>query len=304
MRRVIEPLTQMGASIQSQDGLAPLKILGGSLHNIRYELPVASSQIKSAVLLAGLHTRGETTVIESSPTRDHTERMLKYLGASLRQNGRAVSIDGSGAQFRSRSLKVAGDISSAAFFLAAASLVADGKITLEDVGLNPTRTGFMDALCKMGATLRVQNEREICHEPWGSVTAESAHLKAVSVGGALIPRMIDELPMLAVMATQAEGTTVVSDAEELRVKETDRISAVAENLQCMGIELEVKPDGWIINGPQKLHGARIKTFGDHRIVMAFAVAGLIAEGPTVIEEAAWADISFPGFFEKLELVST
>jgi 3-phosphoshikimate 1-carboxyvinyltransferase len=304
MKRVIEPLTQMGALIQSQNGFAPLKIHGGSLHSLRYEIPVASSQVKSAILLAGLHTCGETAVIENAPTRDHTERLLAYLGVSLRQSGRALSIDGSNVKISGRPLHVAGDISSAAFFLAAASLLGDAKVIVRDVGLNPTRTGFLDVLREMGASLQIQNQREICNEPWGDVTATSAVLRAVKVGGALVPRMIDELPMLAVMATQAKGQTIISDAEELRVKETDRIGAVADNLQRMGALIEAKSDGWVIKGPQKLKGARIQSFGDHRIVMAFAIAGLLAEGETVIEEAEWAGISFPIFFEHLERMSS
>ncbi|MBI1741678.1 3-phosphoshikimate 1-carboxyvinyltransferase [Candidatus Acetothermia bacterium] len=302
MKRVIEPLIQMGALVESQNGLAPLKIHGGALHNVRYELPVASSQVKSAILLAGLNACGETIVIENAPTRDHTERMLTYLEAPLRQSGRCVSIQGDSVQYRARPIKVAGDISSAAFFLAAAALVPDSKITVEDVGLNPTRTGFLDVLQEMGVPVTIQNRREVCNEPWGNITAESASLKAVTVGGALVPRMIDELPMLAVLATQAQGKTVIRDAQELRVKETDRISAVAENLKLMGAQIEAQPDGWIIQGPRKLKGARVESYGDHRIVMAFAVAGLIAEGETVIEDAEWAAISFPSFFEKLELM--
>ncbi len=300
MKRVIEPLTQMGALIQSQNGYAPLRIHGGSLHPVRYELPVASSQVKSALLLAGLHACGETTVIEKAPTRDHTERMLAYLGVSLKQSGRAVSVCGSDSRIQSKSLYVAGDISSATFFLAAAALVPDSEISVTDVGLNPTRTGFLDVLTQMGVSLKLHNQREICQEPWGDITVGSASLRAVQVGGALVPRLIDELPMLAVLATQAVGKTVISDAQELRVKETDRIGAVADNLRRMGAIIEAKADGWVIEGPQKLKGVRIESFGDHRIVMAFAVAGLIAEGETVIEEAEWADISFPGFFDHLE----
>jgi 3-phosphoshikimate 1-carboxyvinyltransferase len=302
MRRIIEPLSQMGALIESRNGLAPLTIHGGALHSLRYELPVASSQVKSAVLLAGLHACGETAVIEKSPTRDHTERMLAYFGAPVRQSGRVASVCGGENGFRGRPLRVAGDISSAAFFLAAAALVPNGKITVEDVGLNPTRTGFLDVLEEMGIAVRVHHQREVCHEPWGSVTVESAKLKALEVGGALIPRMVDELPVLAVLATQANGRTVIRDAQELRVKETDRIAAVAENLKHMGAQIEAQPDGWIVHGPQKLRGARLESYGDHRLVMAFSVAGLIAEGETVIEGAEWAAISYPNFFEDLDRV--
>jgi 3-phosphoshikimate 1-carboxyvinyltransferase len=300
MKRVIDPLVQMGALIQSQNALAPLTIRGGSLRPVRYELPVASSQVKSAILLAGLHVDGETTVAEPAPTRDHTERLMTYLTVPLIQRAGTVSVRGGKASFCARPFHVAGDISSAAFFLAAAVLVPDGKITVVDVGINPTRTGFLDVLGEMGVSVRISDQRDVCHEPWGSITVESARLSSVMVGGALVPRMIDELPMLAVLATQAHGKSVIRDARELRFKETDRVVAVAENLQRMGVKVDAQPDGWVIEGPQKLQGSRIQSYGDHRVVMAFAVAGLIADGETIIEGAEWASISLPAFFDQLE----
>ncbi|MCX8102868.1 MAG: 3-phosphoshikimate 1-carboxyvinyltransferase [Candidatus Bipolaricaulota bacterium] len=299
MQRVIDPLTQMGAKIESDNGYAPLKIIGQKLRGIRYELPIASSQVKSALLLAGLHAKGVTTVSEPSPTRDHSERMLRYLGISLEISNGAVSVQG-GARPKAKALMVPGDFSSAAFFLVVGALVPDAQITITDVGINPTRTGLLDVLRAMGAQIAIENEREIAHEPWGDLTVKSSELRAVRVGGALIPRMIDELPVLAICATQAHGTTVIQDAHELRVKETDRIRAVTENLKRMGAQLEERADGWVIAGPQKLHGAVLDSFGDHRIAMAFAIAGLIAQGETIIEGAEWVEISYPEFFEDLE----
>ncbi len=298
MRRVIEPLTQMGAQIESPGGFAPLTITGGKLRGIRYALPVASSQVKSALVLAGLHARGVTTVIEPSPTRDHTERMLRYLEVSLETINGAVSIQG-GLRPRAKPIVVPGDFSSAAFFLAAGALVPDAHLAIQDVGINPTRTGLLDVLGEMGAQVSIQNVREIAHEPWGDLVIKTSKLRAVRIGGALIPRLIDELPILAICATQAHGVTVIQDAQELRVKETDRIRAVAENLRRMGAQIEERPDGWVIPGLQKLHGAVLDSFGDHRIAMAFAIAGSIAQGETVLEGTEWVNISYPGFFDDL-----
>ncbi|MFN4218446.1 MAG: 3-phosphoshikimate 1-carboxyvinyltransferase [Candidatus Bipolaricaulia bacterium] len=299
MKRVIEPLTQMGAKIESNNGFAPLQITGQKLRGIRYELPIASSQVKSALLLAGLHAHGTTTVIEPSPTRDHSERMLHYLEVPLEIANRAVSVQG-GARPQAKPLIVPGDFSSAAFFLVAGALVPNSQITIQGVGINPTRTGLSDVLREMGAQITLENTREIAHEPWGDLTVKTSELRAVRVGGALIPRMIDELPILAIAATQAHGTTIIEDAHELRVKETDRIRAMTANLKRMGVQVEERADGWVIPGPQKLHGAVLDSFGDHRIAMAFAIAGLIAQGETVIEGAEWVEISYPGFFEDLE----
>lgn len=298
MQRVIDPLTQMGAKIESQNGFAPLTITGQKLRGIRYELPIASSQVKSALLLAGLHAQGTTTVIEPSPTRDHSERMLRYLGVPLEIANRAVSVQG-GARPQAKPLIVPGDFSSAAFFLIAGALVSNSQITIRDVGINPTRTGLLDVLREMGAQITLENIREIANELWGDLNVKTSELRAVRVGGALIPRMIDELPILAIAATQAHGTTIICDAHELRVKETDRIRAMTENLKRMSVQVEERADGWVIPGPQKLHGAVLDSFGDHRIAMAFAIAGLIAHNETVIEGAEWVEISYPRFFEDL-----
>jgi 3-phosphoshikimate 1-carboxyvinyltransferase len=298
MQRIIEPLTAMGAQIESAGGYAPLRISGSRLRGIRYTLPIASSQVKSALVLAGLHAQGVTTVIEPSPTRDHTERMLRYLGVPLKTIKGSVSVHG-GSRPKAKALVVPGDFSSAAFFLAAAVLVPEARLTIRDVGLNPTRTGFLDVLCEMGAQISVHHEREIAHEPWGDLRGESSELHGRVIGGALIPRLIDELPLLAICATQAHGVTVIQDAGELRVKETDRIRAVTHNLRKMGAHVEERPDGWVIPGRQRLSGALVESFGDHRIAMAFAIAGLIADGPTVISGAEWVAISYPTFFDDL-----
>jgi len=237
-------------------------------------------------------------VIEPSPTRDHTERMLRYLGVPLKTIKGSVSVHG-GSRPKAKALVVPGDFSSAAFFLAAAVLVPEARLTIRDVGLNPTRTGFLDVLCEMGAQISVHHEREIAHEPWGDLRGESSELHGRVIGGALIPRLIDELPLLAICATQAHGVTVIQDAQELRVKETDRIRAVTHNLRKMGAHVEERPDGWVIPGRQRLSGALVESFGDHRIAMAFAIAGLIANGPTVISGAEWVAISYPSFFDDL-----
>lgn len=298
MKRVIEPLAQMGAQIESNKGFAPLTITGGQLRGIDYALPVASSQVKSAILLAGLQAQGTTTVVEPHPTRDHTERMLRYLEVPLEKANGTVSVPG-GAKLKAKPISVPGDISSAAFLLAAGVLLPNAQLTVQGVGINPTRTGIVDVLREMGAQISVENEREVTGEPQGDLLITYSELHSVQVGGALIPRLIDELPLVAICATQAHGVTVVHDAHELRVKETDRIRAVAVNLRKMGAQIEERQDGWVIPGPQKLHGAMLDSFGDHRIAMAFSIAGLIAQGETIIDGAEWVQISYPGFFADL-----
>lgn len=303
MGRIIEPLERMGAMIESRDGYAPLTIRGGQLSGIHYELPVASAQVKSCVLLAGLYAADSTTVIESGPSRDHTERMLAFMGAEFQSSENALTVRGE-REFKGCEISIPGDLSSAAFFIAAAGLVPKGTLMIRNVGINPTRTGFLECVHTMGGRVEYLNEREESGEPVADLLIESSPaLKAVEVTGKLIPNLIDEIPLLAVLATQAEGTTIIRDARELRVKETDRLRAVAENLKRMGARVEEEPDGLTITGPQRLTGARIESYGDHRIAMAFSVAGLIAEGTTTIDGAEWVDISFPGFFELLEQVT-
>ena len=296
--RIVEPLSRMGARIvASGDGrFPPLRITGGSLRGITYTLPVASAQVKSAVLLAGLLAEGPTTVVEPTPTRDHTERMLAAFGAPIRRDGDRVSV--TAAALRGNEVRVCGDISSAAFLLAAAAAMPGSELTVEHVGLNPTRTGFLDVLRALGAEADVRQTGEDAGEPVGAVTVRGQRLRGVRIGGSLIPRVIDELPVLCVIATAAEGETVISDAAELRVKESDRIAVIARGLRALGGEVEERPDGLTVYG-SRLHGGRVGSAGDHRIAMAFAVAGLLAGGPVTVEGAESIAVSFPEFTRVL-----
>ena len=298
MDRIVEPLSQMGARIvASGDGrFPPLRISGGSLRGITYTLPVASAQVKSAVLLAGLLAEGPTTVVEPTPTRDHTERMLAAFGAPIRRDGDRVSV--TAAALRGHEVRVCGDISSAAFLLAAAAGIPGSELTIEHVGLNPTRTGFLDVLRALGAEVDVRQTGEDTGEPVGAVTVRGRRLRGVRIGGSLIPRVIDELPVLCVIATAAEGETVISDAAELRVKESDRIAVIARGLRALGGEVEERPDGLTVYS-SRLHGGRVASAGDHRIAMAFAVAGLLAGGPVTVEGAESIAVSFPEFTRVL-----
>ncbi|HAF70780.1 MAG: 3-phosphoshikimate 1-carboxyvinyltransferase [Acetothermia bacterium 64_32] len=301
MKRIIRPLRLMGAKISARDDdFAPLTIQGGELRGIHYEMEVKSAQVKSCVLLAGLQAQGETQVSEPSPSRDHTERLLRYLGAPISVEEKSIRIKY--GELQARPIPVPGDFSSAAFFLAAAAALPGSELTLEDVGVNPTRTGLLDVLRRMGAEISLSGEREAAGEPVADIRVRGKELSAVEVGGEIIPRLIDELPVLFSIATQAEGETVIRDAAELRVKESDRIAAMAENLRRLGANVEELPDGLVIRGPTPLRGAELHGFSDHRVVMACAVAGLFASGETVIEGAEWAEISFPGFFELLSEV--
>ena len=302
MERIIRPLAQMGARIESRSGRPPLLIRGGPLHGISYKLPVASAQLKSCLLLAGLYAQGRTQIIETQPTRNHTERMLRRLGVPLEISDNCLTLSGPLADdLPACDWPIPGDLSSAAFFIAAAALLPGSDLHLANIGVNPTRTGFLTALCDMGAQIELLQERQPAGEPLAELRVRgAARLQAIKLAGPAIPALIDELPLLAVVATQAQGTTVIEDAAELRVKESDRLAAVAKNLRRMGAELEERPDGLIIPGPQPLRGARLSSYNDHRIAMAFAIAGLIATGKTVISGAEWADISFPNFYRQLE----
>ena len=300
MDRVAIPLRQMGATVQGHDGgrLAPLTIRGGRLHGIHYTTPVASGQIKSAVLLAGLFATGTTTVEEPAPSRDHTERMLRAMGAPVRRlSDTAVEIQG--GPLTPLDLTVPGDISSAAFVLAAAAGRPGSVLRITGLGVNPTRTGVLDVLQAMGVALLFENVRESHGEPVADVVLEARPLTATTIGGALIPRLIDELPVLAVLATQAQGTTIVCDAAELRVKETDRIATVAAELRRLGAIIDPMPDGFLVHGPTPLHGTTVHSHGDHRLAMALAVAGALAQGETRVEGMACAADSFPGFARLL-----
>jgi len=304
MDRVRIPLSQMGANVRGQGdkNTPPLTVHGGNLAGIEYAMPVASAQVKSAILLAGLQARGTTTVIEPTPARDHTERMLRAFGVEVVQDGARVSVEG-GAQLQATKVQVPGDISSAAFFFVAGALREDFQVRVLDVGVNPTRTGVLDVLQAMGANIEISNERESGGELVADVTVRGGHLQATEIGGALIPRLIDELPVLALLATQCEGTTVIRDAQEMRVKESDRIAIIAQELRKLGANIEEQPDGMTISGPTKLVGATVTSpAGDHRIAMTLAIASLLAEGETVLENAHAVTSSFPDFFDLLDEV--
>ncbi len=295
MRRVTEPLQAMGAKIETTpQGTAPLKIHGGQrLKGIDYAMPVASAQVKSSLLLAGLYANGETCVEEPAPTRDHTERMLTGFGYEVSRKGNRICVRG-GGKLIATDLDVPADISSAAFFLVGASIAPDSELILQHVGINPTRTGVIDILKLMGADIEVMNPRQIGGEPVADLRVRSAPLKGIQIPEALVPLAIDEFPVLFIAAACAEGETTLSGAEELRVKESDRIQVMADGLTILGIEANPKPDGISIRGGEIASG-RVHSHGDHRIAMAFAIAGLRARGPIEIEDCANVNTSFPGF---------
>jgi len=301
MKRVADPLRLMGAKVEGQGEkiCAPLKVTGGNLSAIEYTLPMASAQVKSAILLAGMFAPGKTTVIEPVATRNHTERIMSHFGVKWLRDGQAVSVYG-GQVPRATDIIVPGDISSAAFWLVAAAASPGQQITLKNVGLNATRTGILSVLLRMGAEI-TSYESSSDGEPRGNIVVKGGELNGTVIGGAEIPNVIDELPILAVAAALARGNTLIKDAQELRVKETDRIAAVAENLRRMGVEVMEYPDGMEIVGGAKLKGATISTYHDHRIAMAFAIAGLFAEGDTMIEGSECIGTSYPGFEHDLDL---
>lgn len=303
MARVVIPLTKMGAQIDGRNNgnNLPLSVRGSNLKGIRYELPVKSAQVKSALLLAGLFADGETTVIERAKTRDHTENMLKAFGANVNVNGLTVSITKQ-TELCPVDVTVPGDISSAAFFLVAGSIVPDSRITLRNVGLNETRTGIIEVMTKMGAKLTIENEREISGELLGDVSVQYSDLKGIDIEGEMIPKLIDEIPIIALLATQAEGTTVIKDAGELRVKETDRIHAVVDVLSTLGANIEESEDGMIIHGKSTLHEGKIKSYGDHRIAMMGVIASLISKGTVTIDDVSSIAISYPRFFDDLNVL--
>ncbi len=299
MRRITEPLRRMGAQIADTDGHAPLHIRPAALRGMAHTLPVASAQVKSGILLAGLFADGPTTVSEPGPARDHTERMLRAMGARVDVNSFTVTLT-PGPALRPLDLTVPGDPSSAAFVLVAALLAAEGDVRVTGVGVNPTRTGLFDILAAMGGPVICERERLEGGEPVADLLVRRAALRGTEVGGDLIVRAIDEFPVLMVAATQAVGETIVRDAAELRVKETDRIAVMAAELRKLGAAIEERPDGFRIVGPQHLRGAVVQGHDDHRVAMALAVAGLVADGETVIEDAACAHDSFPGFVETMQ----
>jgi 3-phosphoshikimate 1-carboxyvinyltransferase len=299
MRRIALPLRQMGADIATTDGRAPITIRGRRLSGREHTLPVASAQVKSAILLAGLYADDQTVVHQPGPARDHTERMLAAMGANVEVSHPTVTLTPGPSALSPLDLTVPGDISSACFPLVAALLLLGSEVTVAGVGLNPTRTGLLDVLGEMGARIEVNFRRQQEGEPVALVTARASDLQGVQVSGDTVVRMIDEFPLLAVAATQAQGATVVRDAAELRVKETDRIAAIASELRKMGAAIEPRPDGFVVR-PTPLQGAVVDSHGDHRIAMALSVAGLTANGETTLEDAACIRDSFPGFVETMQ----
>ena len=302
MARIVEPLREMGAQVWGRNGdtLAPLAIVGGRLRGIRHRSPVASAQVKSAVLLAGLQAEGETTFEEPARSRDHTERMLGAMGVDLSEEDGALRLSPPARDLAPLSFRVPGDFSAAAFWLVAASLHPDAEVTLRGVGMNPTRTGLLDALREMGANIKIGEERTRAGEPVADLTVRSSRLRGTSVGGALVVRLIDEVPVLAVAAALAKGRTVISGLGELRVKESDRVALTAQELRRMGAHIDEDGDTLVIDGADKLRGAVCDSHGDHRLAMALAVAGVAAEGETIVRNAEATDVSYPAFWRDLE----
>jgi 3-phosphoshikimate 1-carboxyvinyltransferase len=305
MQRVIEPLRRMGASISSTNGsgLAPLEIQGGKLHGIAYQTPIASAQVKSAILLAGLQANGVTTVEEPFKSRDHTELMIRGFGGDVSIDGRTVRING-GQALSARALRIPGDLSSAAFFAVGAAVTPGSDLIIRDVGCNPTRDGFIEILRRMGSSIEVINPRFEAGEPVADLRILGAPLKGVDVGPAFVARTIDEYPILAVAAALAEGTTRFSGVKELRYKESDRIASMAEGLRRLGVDVEEREDGMTIRGRKRLQGASVRSFGDHRVAMSMAVAGLASDGGVEIDDAGCVDISFPTFFDLLASITS
>ena len=301
MNRIITPLSQMGARIQGngEKGCAPLHITGSSLWGIHYASPVASAQVKSSILLAGLYAKGQTTVTEPSRSRDHSERMLRAFGAKVDVSGTSVTVTPP-EELYGQDVWVPGDISSAAYFIAAALIVPGSNVLIKNVGINPTRDGMLKVCRQMGGEISIVNQREESGEPCADLLVSYSHLKGTVIEGDLIPTLIDELPILAVLAAFAEGTTVIRDAAELKVKESNRIASVAEGLLAMGAVVTETEDGMIIQGGTPLKGASIQTFDDHRIAMSFSIAALAAEGETEIVGADCVTISYPSFYQDLE----
>ena len=302
MERIAIPLRRMGATVETRQGRPPLTITGGNLHGIDYRLPVASAQVKSAVLLAGLYADGPTTVHQPGPARDHTERMLRAQGADLLVQGHTITLTPNFRPLAPCSLTIPADFSSAAFLLVAGLLLPETELRLNQIGVNPTRTGLLEVLRRMGAEINLLNRSEQGGEPIADLVVQPGPLQGVTVSGDTVVRMIDEFPILAVAATQAQGTTLVRDAHELRVKETDRIAAVVTELRALGASIEEREDGFVVQGPTPLRGAQVHSHGDHRLAMALVVAGLIAQGETRVEGAEVIADSFPGFVELMQKV--
>ena len=305
MDRLISPLRLMGADIwgRGEGSLAPLAIKGGQLHGMEYVLPVPSAQIKSAILMAALFADGETIIHEPTKSRDHTERMLQAMGVSLRVDECRICITPLDIPPNSIDFHIPGDISCAAYWLIAGAIHPDARIRIKDTGMNPTRTGIVDVLLKMGAKLRIENQHLTTAEPLTDLLIESSQLTGTEIGDDLIPRLIDEIPVIAVAACVAKGVTVIKDAAELRVKETDRIRDLVNELSKFGATIEEMPDGMTIYGGAKLRGARCSSHHDHRLAMALGIAGLVAEGETVIEDAEVVEVSYPTFWQDMRRIT-
>jgi 3-phosphoshikimate 1-carboxyvinyltransferase len=297
MKRVITPLSEMGASIKSHDGCLPMTVTGGHLHGIDYISPVASAQVKSCVLFAGLYADGKTSVTEPAISRNHTELMLRGFGASVKtdEEKHYVEVEPEPV-LHGQDITVPGDISSAAYFLVAGLICEDADILVKNVNINPTRAGILKVIEDMGGNISYIDRRTVSGEEVADINVRTSSLHGTTVEGDIIPTLIDELPVIAVMAAYADGTTVIRDAAELRVKESDRIATVTENLRAMGCDMAPTDDGYIINGGRPLHGASIRTYKDHRIAMSFAVAALNADGETTLDDPSCVNISYPGFF--------
>ncbi len=303
MKRVIKPLSEMGAVIRSRDdGYPPLSIQAGNLKPITYSPPVASAQVKSSIILAGLYCSGTTTVIEPGKSRDHTERMLKSIGADIKVNGLEVSISGAD-RLSPLDMTVPADLSSAAFFIVAGLIVPESELLIQNVGMNPTRTGIIDILKKMGANITLENETEISGEPVADIYVKYSRLNSIDIDGDMILKAIDEFPILCIAAAKAEGTTRITGAGELRVKESDRIAAMAAELKKMDVSIEELKDGLIIEGKENMKPARATSYGDHRIAMSMIIAGLTINDETVVSEADCVNTSFPGFMELINSLS-
>lgn len=304
MKRVVEPLSRMGARIAGRSGgtLAPLAISGGGLKGIEYRSPVSSAQIKSSLMLAGLYADGETTVSEPSLSRDHSERMFRLFGASLVRNDTGVTVRG-GVELTAQEVTVPGDISSAAFFMVAALITPGSELLIKNVGVNPSRTGVIDILQAMGGDIQLLDQREVSGEPVADILVCSSRLKGIAIAGGVVPRAIDEFPAVCIAAARAEGVTTIRDARELRVKETDRITAMAVNLRKLGVTVVETEDGMDITGSDRLLGGTVDSSGDHRIAMSMSVAALVASGAITVTDIACVATSFPTFFPLLEKVA-
>ena len=301
MDRIITPLRQMGSTIYGieKENYAPLKIQGNKLTAINYNMPIASAQVKSAILLASIYANGTTSILENQKSRDHTERMLNYMGANIRQNEHTI-FSGPVDKLHAKEIYIPGDISSAAFFLVLGAVAENAEIIIKDVGLNPTRTGIIDVLKQMGADIKISNEQVLSGEPIGDIYVASSNLKGIEIGGNIIPRLIDEIPIIAIAATLAKGKTTIRNAEELKIKESNRIAATVTELKKIGADIEETNDGMIIYGKNSLQGGKVESYNDHRIAMALAIAGLISKEGVIIDNPRCVTISFPDFFNILD----